>query len=435
MRISELIEIFRGLNCDGVYAKELSENDNSKQQIYLGPDFQSINQIPKGSIYTDMSGTRQLVTYKADLDLYWLNEQFQPEQARRAKLIWYPKYPEVRLSGFLAGCNASPSSYMQPTNRIQGRVMFFGTDSQNFRVYCYLGIPESELARELRERDWDSIDGVLIDLINRVETDPKSELLTKLKEIHDRGPINGCRMRADGEIVSYQAQNAGGLTLEAMLGIPANSSSEADFLGWEIKQFATTAFDKIRGKKITLFTSEPNIGSYHDDFGRFMETYGKTRPGTSRYDFTGQHIAKFKTPSTGLRMLIEGFDFEKNEILEATGKVVLLDQNDNIAAGWSFASLLDHWERKHENACYVPTLKLDNNQYAFGNHVVLGIETSFLHFVTALNYGIIYYDPGNRVNISNGNLSSEKRRNQFRFSSSFLGGLYRNIEEVNLNEI
>lgn len=100
MTINKIIEIFKSLGCDRFYAKELSENDNSKQQIYLGPDFQSIPEIPKGPVYSDVSGKRKEVTYKTNLNLFWLDEDFHPHPAIKSKIIWYPKYPEVRLSGF-----------------------------------------------------------------------------------------------------------------------------------------------------------------------------------------------------------------------------------------------------------------------------------------------------------------------------------------------
>ncbi|SFR35818.1 MvaI/BcnI restriction endonuclease family protein [Robiginitalea myxolifaciens] len=433
MRINELISIFSELGCDEFYAKELSENDNSKQQIYLGANFRSINQIPKGPIYTDQNGPRKLVTFKADLDLFWLNEYMQPEPAVKAKLIWYPKYPEVRLSGFLYGCKAAPSEFFQATNRISGRILFLGTDSATGRVYCYLGIPESEITNEFISAEWADTTGVLTNLSRRKKVDPKSELLRRLREIHLSGPISGQILSRGMEIKPYKARNAGGLTLEAMLGIPHNSISEGDFMGWEVKHFSTTDFGKTRGRRITLFTSEPDLGLYNENFIGFMKKYGRTKEGTPRYDFTGQHVAKFRSTSTGLRIHVEGFDFEKNEINEADGRVLLQDSDNHIAAGWSFSRLLDHWERKHASACYVPGIFFKKtNEYAFGNNIILGIETSFLHFITALNYGIIFYDPGNRVSIRGDEHFAEKRRNQFRFSSSFLGGLYKNIEEVNL---
>ncbi|MCC8361016.1 MvaI/BcnI family restriction endonuclease [Salinimicrobium sediminilitoris] len=430
MTIDSLINIFVQLGCDKFYAKELSENDNSKQQIYLGANFQEVTHIPKREISSDHSGDRKTVSFKADLTLYWLNENFKPELAPKAKLIWYPNYPEVRLSGFLFKCSASPSEYMSAKRRLKGRVLFFGIDSAKGVVFCYLGIPDSQLSLEFLNKKWKSTQGVLIDLKLTPQTNSLMELMNKLYEIHHKGFIDGCKMELDYSINPYKAQNAGGLTLEAMLGIKPNSYSEPDYLGWEIKSFGVKDFDILRNRQLTLFTSEPDLGLYPEDFEKFMFAYGKAKT-QARIDFTGGHLAKLVCSSTGLRMIVKGFNFEKNEINQADGRVVLLDNRDEIAAGWSFSKLLDHWEKKHANACYVPVIR-DGSRYAFGNNIILGLRTSFLHFITALNYGIVKYDPGNNIKFKNGAIIEKKQRNQFRMSSSYIGGLYNEIKEIDI---
>ena len=110
-----------------------------KNDIIKGLEAFKILTLNKKIIQSN-SESRRLISDKANLDLHWLNERNQPERARRSKLIWYPNYPEVRLSGFLAGCSAAPSSYMKSTNRIRGRVLFFATDSENSGAHAEPGL-------------------------------------------------------------------------------------------------------------------------------------------------------------------------------------------------------------------------------------------------------------------------------------------------------
>ncbi|MBL0010678.1 MAG: hypothetical protein IPP22_06085 [Nitrosomonas sp.] len=49
-RIAELVQRFRGLNAKRVFFKQLAENDNSKQQIYLGGNFEVLPFFPYGTL-------------------------------------------------------------------------------------------------------------------------------------------------------------------------------------------------------------------------------------------------------------------------------------------------------------------------------------------------------------------------------------------------
>lgn len=50
---------------------------------------------------------------KATLDFWWVSDNGSAANAPGAQLILYPKYPEVRLSGFLKSCATAPSSHFQ----------------------------------------------------------------------------------------------------------------------------------------------------------------------------------------------------------------------------------------------------------------------------------------------------------------------------------
>ena len=106
--------------------KVLSTNDNSKQQIYLGSGYDSLKMIPGGELHAEPglsrkhgASPRQII--KSALDFWWLNDDGESVRAPHAQLILYPQYPEVRMSGFLKGCAASPGALM--SSRTAGRIL------------------------------------------------------------------------------------------------------------------------------------------------------------------------------------------------------------------------------------------------------------------------------------------------------------------------
>ena len=125
----------RDHGADRIYAKKMSPNDNSKNQVYLGGGFGALNIIPHGEIITDtrpMAGSKQ-DRPKARVNFFWLDTDGR-HPAPDAQLILYPDYPEVRMSGFLKGCKAAPSNLM--TVRDPGRV--FGDQKPHIRLVLVL---------------------------------------------------------------------------------------------------------------------------------------------------------------------------------------------------------------------------------------------------------------------------------------------------------
>jgi hypothetical protein len=51
--LDELLRCFRDHGATRVVAKQLAENDNSKQQIYLGGSFEVLQLLPQASIKTE----------------------------------------------------------------------------------------------------------------------------------------------------------------------------------------------------------------------------------------------------------------------------------------------------------------------------------------------------------------------------------------------
>jgi len=140
-------------------------------------------------------------------------------------------------------------------------------------------------------------------------------------------------------------------------------------------------------------------------------------------------------PSTHLTMKLRGYDLETMKITTADGAIVLADPEGNEAASWSFVGLMKHWNRKHNRAVYVPSIRRsmeDLYQYSYGNILRLGIGTDFLSFLSAMAQGFIYYDPGIKLVNASSEHPVMKKRSQFRIHSKHLSGLYRQFETVNV---
>ena len=419
------------------YSKRLAANDNSKNQIYLGGGFEALNVIPHGHIETDASDLAGSVRdrAKASVNFFWLGEDgLSP--APNAQLILYPKYPEVRMSGFLLGAKSAPADLMR--SRDPGWVLFFGICPDG-RVIGRATDAESAMTRELDAGGPYEMTGVFL-VLSGLRTgirDTREALLARLRSIHQDGWLSSCKLGPDGPR-PYQARNGGGYTLEAALGIRPNGLAEPDFLGWEIKQYGVSDFVNYRPKSVvTLMTPEPTGGFYRDEGPEaFVRRYGypdqSGKPG--RINFGGVYAIGRKAPElTGLTLLLDGFDQPSGKITEMNGGLCLVDHAGDAAAVWEFRNLLPHWNRKHARACYVPSLRRGPPfEYAYGGRIELCEETDFLLFLKAVSEGSVYYDPALKLENVGSTSPKLKRRSQFRVKHRDLASLYRGFETVSL---
>jgi hypothetical protein len=426
-----LVHFMTDHGAERILFKCLSENDNSKQQIYFGGSFEALNQIPYGEVIPDNIDGKQ-PNYKATLNYWWVNSEGQVGPALNAKLILYPKYPEVRLSGFLQNCSIAPREYLQPiapgarryNNGKDGRILVMGICSDG-KIIAHLAPAGTYLSNELTSMADNS------NIFTIIETDlglaTKLVLLSKIKEIQDRGWIPSCKMGSDGNIILYNATNAGGYTLEACFGIIPNGRSEPDWRGWELKAYA--------GSKITLMTPEPDAGYYGEhNVADFVRKYGKLRTQGDRY-FTGIHKCGHTSPRTGMKMILDGFDETTSRIVKVTGGLTLLDSNGDPAAIWTYAKLIEHWGRKHAHTVYVPYSRRCNSakniEYQYANPVKLGEVSDFSKFLSAFNRGNIVYDPASKLFVNERGNTQTKARNQFRMHISAIKDLYSQFSTVN----
>lgn len=432
MNLERLKSIYADNGCLRIYVKRLAPNDNSKNQVYVGEGFEVLNIFPISDISTDSSGDWKRERFKAKLRFSWVDKEGNIFPAPHSKLILYPNYPEVRFSGFLNGCKNPPSDLM--TQRLAERVLFLGV-ARDGTVLGYVDSPDSVINNEFQKLAIPDEHGVFKVLTLTRAVDDRTRLLSELRRVHNLNWITSKRLDRNKNVLPCLSPNCGGYTLEAELGISPNGFSEPDYLGWEVKQFGVDNFDRIDNKVITLMTPEPTGGFYvSSGTEAFIRRYGYAdkKEREDRINFGGIHIAGVENKLTKLRMELVGFD-PISGLIRADGCIALIDENESQAASWSYSSLLKHWNRKHNQACYVPSMcdKVPVRRYRFGNKVILGKNTDFQYFLQQMAGGNIYYDPGIKMENASGK-PSIKKRSQFRIKSRNLASLYRENELVDV---
>lgn len=433
MRLDQLQSLLRDQGCRKIYVKRLAPNDNSKNQVYLGGSIGLLNIFPVSEIVADSSGGWGRPRFKARIPFAWIDNDTNIYPAPNAQLILYPDYPEVRFSGFLMKCQKPPSRLMSAELRLPNRLLFLSV-SKAGTVLGYVTAQDSDLAADFDHTENLETYGVF-SLINLDRGNNKDRLISELKRIHELDWIRSKRLDSSGNIVSCEAVNCGGYTLEAELGITPNGYSEPDFLGWEVKQFGVKNFNKINNSTITLMTPEPT-GGYYVNAGveQFIRTYGyaDTKGRNDRLNFGGVHWTGVTHSKTKLTLELIGFDAELGKITDIDGKIALMDAEGREAALWSFSSLLEHWNKKHNQACYVPSEKrISPLQYRYGNKLILGVGTDFQLFLREMQAGHICYDPGIKMEAVS-TRPKTKRRSQFRISSKYLANLYKDSESLDV---
>lgn len=109
-------------------------------------------------------------------------------------------------------------------------------------------------------------------------------------------------------------------------------------------------------------------------------------------------------------------------------------QTSELAAGWSYLKLLEHWQRKHNRAAYVPYLREKEDgktTVEFGPLVTLGISTSFGLFLKAFQDGKAIYDLGDKITLKDGRWTP-RSRSQFRINLNDISAIYQEVREVDL---
>jgi hypothetical protein len=391
--------------------------------------------LPTGKFKVERTDTGN-ETLKAPVEFYWLQPNGSISPAPNTQVILYPQYPEIRLSGFLKGSSGAPNVLMN--TREPGRLLFLGIT----RARCVIGWVSKSASRiGLEYRSLGSLEklgvfGVVPLRAAEQRVSTRSALLREVRRIHRLDWIDSKALRRDGSIVECTSSHCVGYTLEAEFGIARNGISEPDFKGWELK--ATTVSDlggKPSSKAITLMTPEPVGGFYRSDgVEAFIRKFGYVdkRGRRDRLNSGGVHIVGMKNAGTHLTLVLNGFDSKKERITNPAGSLALLSDRGLIAAEWSFAALMSLWNRKHAQAAYVPAeaRTTPRKQYRYGGLIRLGEGADFVKLLGAFARGIVYYDPGIKLEGATAARSTIKRRSQFRIKSNQLSAIYSRMEDV-----
>lgn len=436
--LAQLMALMKHYGAERFYAKKLSPNDNSKNQVYLGGDFSVLNIFPHSEVFTDAEesvGSKR-DRAKAKLMFFWVDSQGK-HLAPDCQLILYPKYPEVRLSGFLKSCYGAPSKIM--ASRDPGRILVFGI-SQSGEILGHAVDSQSPLALEINARIWESF-GVFVQFpadLGQSQTS-RSILLNELRRIHRLNWIASQKLNNDGLKSPYLGGNGGGFTLEAEFGIPPNSRSQPDFLGWEIKQYGVNSFKTNRAKSpVTLMTPSPSAGEFKSiGAASFIRKFGypdkSGKP--DRINFGGVYTClKDFHGVTGLKLILDGYDTATDKITDMDGSLVLVSRQGVQAAVWSFKDIMSHWNRKHAQAVYVPSMfRTPPAEYFYGTNVQLCSRTDFTLLLKALASGVVYYDPGLKIAAASSLAPALKSRSQFRIALKNIKQMYHQSEVVDLS--
>lgn len=276
----QLRAIYRRLGVSVVYVKPLAPNqDNEKNQIYLGKGLNAVTSVFPAQYSTRGQSSSSKKSHSDEsrsiteglLDFYWIDGEGATFKAPQAKLIDYFQYPEVRLSGFIRGAKWAPRAIRRNFQDDFGRrILLLGVDDAG-RTFALL----------LTEKDdpvvgnWPTLppyEGApylftFSTTTTTTSTSMADLLKGELSAIVKGGWHFGQRLRPDGSIVEFNANQAGGYTLEALLNITSNSSKKPDKHGHEVKSYGSS--------RISIMTPAPDGGLQNQlGFVAFMKAYG-----------------------------------------------------------------------------------------------------------------------------------------------------------------
>lgn len=421
MTLARLLGLMGDLHVDRVLAKTLSANDNSKQQIYVSPGFSGLNILPTGELVQAPKRRGSGVITYAPVNLSWVNDRGEVARAPETKLILYPQYPEVRLSGFLERARFRPSALL--TSRQPGRVLLLGIRDADGAVFAFADAAESVMARELERMPPGPEEGVfrlLPPSAGAPVIDWRSNLLEELRELAARGWVKGSRRISSTATVPCNDPNCGGYTLESELKIVANSRPGPDYHGvWELKGHSDDT--------LTLFDKTPARGYLATSgFRPFMDKYGyDAKDGTpGRRNFGGPfHVGGDVV--NRLKVEVIGYDSRTRKVDMKDGRVALVDEHGEEALAYTFFQLVEHWRGKHMKTAYVKykcRIGTDR-QYLYGPDVTMCEGTDPLRVIGGVLAGKVFMDPSPKVVTVAGKTTS-KRRWPVRVKVVDLDGLY-----------
>lgn len=421
LRLNAALDAMRREGASVVYLKDMAPNDNSKNQYYLGRDESALRCLGVTLEDAEVSGEGKRTALRAPQPLRWISPD-GTHPAPGAKIIFYPQYPEVRLSGIVRGVPRTVPGRDLARDRLDERVMLLGVTDHDLLVW--VGEPDRSERFALETRP--TGDNPLLEVVTATRrpslTEAWADLLDELRIIITGPPVQAQRLARDGlKEYTAAAPNAPGYTLEALFGIEANSDPAPDYRGLiELK---------VVSQKVTLMTPEPTSGLYVDA-GKltFLQRWGHESRGKLR--FTGLHRVDVAKSGQPLGLSIEGWSDADPRTYDPRGRLVLASRAGEVGAAWLLSDLHSHWLKKHPEVAFVPYSRdKPANTISFEIPVHAGHGTDFAMFMRALASGHVYLDPGTSMP-----LDTEKvhARNQFRVNRTQLDKLYGRFERHDL---
>ncbi|NEG69931.1 MvaI/BcnI family restriction endonuclease [Bifidobacterium choloepi] len=451
--INQVHELLTNAGAESIWVKRLVRNNNSKQQVYLGGDPSDLSFFPLGKPSLTPGKSKKKTAggdvIQIPVNWSWVTPEGEAS-APKTKLCFYPQYPEVRLSGFLQGCRTAPNALMSNTQRghEEDRCLFLGIvhDKQHEPDHVVALVTGADAPASQYVLAMENFTGGRLCPVNyeaMTRDDEFSTLEIALKSIVMR-QLTPWRLNTDGSLERpYTAPNAPGLTLEAELGVGENAIPGPDFDIWELKAVKQTALDKRQNHRVTLFTPQPDRGWVKEhSLTEFVLKFGHV----NRRDENGEPLSYYFTagdfrrpdedkPNAKLILKLTGFKDARH--FDAAGEIGLFTPDTNeLIAGWSYMKLLEHWQRKHNRAAYVPYVRTDSDEgthITYGPLVTLGISTSFGLFLQAFNDGKIVFDPGHKISRTADGKWKPHARSQFRINLSDIAAIYQTVREVDID--
>ena len=407
--IDQLRQLFARHRVDAILIKPLApKQDNDKNQIYLGSGLDGVTQIFPARIAARSASlsTKKRASsvgrpkIEASIDLAWLDGNGALSKAPNARIIDYFQYPEVRLSGFLNGCDSPPDSLRRtrqalygrrilalgvtPTGTVLGRVL---TERDDPLVAKFPDLPELPAARIFRVLPVGGPSG----------STPLDLLRAELGSIVEGWHSSVILKPGAGAPIPFRGPQGAGLTLEALLGIAKDARKAPDKHGYEIKSFA--------GSRISLMTPAPDEGFQGEhSFRDFMARYGRDgQKGDGSRRFTG--LYKCGMATNGLELKVRGYDPASDTFGAPSGISVDLQDlaSGDIVARWSLERLANSWNSKHASALYIPYIRRPaaggshDYEYQYGSKALVGEGTDVWRLLRAIHKGMVFYDPAHSI--------------------------------------
>lgn len=434
MDLAAAVQALRDNGADRVLLKRLSHNDSSQGQVYL-----RTSEVALRDLRVDWETAEVIAREGQEPRLWmrpttrWMDDTGQTIPAPHAKVIFYPQYPEARLSGFAKGVPPGFGGRNVLRDRGHGRTMLLGLTPEGGWL-VWVGRPSDAEVNGLRTRELPG--NPFVEVLPPRATDPAviwSDLLAEVTQLVAGPPLPPVKLKPDGtkEKTKLSDPHSSGWALEAALGIPANSAPGPDYRGLvELKTFS--------GYRISLMTPEPTAGVYVDrSKAEFMNRWGKPAkswtpalgPPKKLY-FNGQHRLNEVKDTNPLTLRIHGWTEQFPDRWDATGHLALRDDvTGDVGALWPLVKMNAKWMEKHPEALYVQYKRVPSG-FQLTGAVIACHGTDFRLFMMGLRTGTVIFDPGTSMPTKTQSVHS---RSQWRTYKNLLLALYDEVEHHDLS--